>query len=144
MPLLSKPKDAEGKPLEAGQLYEPISPHGRGFTVYNPGVELRGSHDAVKTAPQLWIRADASSDEKAAALRRYRAAREAAQPQPPPDPTRPRILGPVPPERRRVALKNYVDKAGRWYEAGKVYDADDPFVKSNEGDLFGLVPDEAA
>jgi hypothetical protein len=53
-----------------------------------------------------------------------------------------RILAPIPAERRRVALRNYHDEAGRIVHEGSVWDANDEFVKGNP-DMFGR-PDEAA
>lgn len=139
MPSLSlrkKLKDAQGKPIEADTLYTPISPHGRGFIAYNPGVELRGSHEAVKAVPSLWIAAETGSDEKVAALSAYRARRDANEQPAAADPQAPRILGPIPRERRRVALRDYHDKAGRIIWAGSIWDANDEFVKGNP-DMFG-------
>ena len=136
----TKPVDAAGKPLDPTKLYQPITSFARGHRVFNVGaVQLRGDHEAVTTLPALWVATDGSSEERDAARAAHRARSLASVEPAPPDPTAPRILQPLPPERRRVAVKGYHDKAGRWYEAGKVYDSHDPFVKANP-DLFAPRP----
>ncbi len=96
---------------------------------------LRGDHEAVTIAPQLWIRTDATSEERGNAVVRYRLSREAEVPRAV-DPRATRILGPIPPERRRVALRNYVGRDGLIVHKGDIWDANDRFVAANEGDLF--------
>jgi hypothetical protein len=92
---------------------------------------LRGDDPNLLAAPQLWIREDATTPEKRQAIARHVASRRADVPEPPPDPQAPRMLGAIPPERRRIALKGYHDKAGRNFDAGSIHDAKDPFVRAN-------------
>ena len=140
MPSLSlrkpKPLDALGAPIDPTATYEAISSHARGHRVFNAGYVLRGDDPDVLAVPGLWVRESATTPEKRAARAAHVARRRGDVPEPPPDPTRTRILGPIPRERRRVALRNYHDKAGRIVHEGSVWDAHDDFVKANP-DMFG-------
>ena len=140
MAALKTRKDALGKPLDRTALYEPISSHARGNKVFNQGITvLRGDDPDVIASPRLWVREDATTPEKRAARMEHVASRRADLPAQPPDPHATRILGPIPQERRRVALRNYHDKAGRIVNAGSIWDANDDFVRLNP-DLFGPEP----
>jgi hypothetical protein len=47
------------------------------------------------------------------------------------DPQATRIVSPIPPERRMVAVKGYHDRAGRMFDVGDIFDANDDFVRHN-------------
>ena len=138
-----KALDATGQPIDPTALYEPVSSHARGHKVYNVGlVVLRGDNPDLLGAPQLWVRENLPTPDKRQAMAHHVAKRRTDVPEPPPDPMATRVLGPIPPERRRVALRNYVGRDGVMIHVGDVHDVREPFVQANEGDLFG--PDPAA
>ena len=95
------------------------------------GFVLSGDDPELLASPHLLIREAATTPEKRAAQMAHVARRRADVPEPPPDPTAPRILGLIPRERRVRALQQYHDKAGRLFFVGDLADADDPFVKAN-------------
>ena len=50
-------KDAQGQAITPARLYTPITAHGRVVDmaprVYNPGMQLRGDHEAVQNSPAV-------------------------------------------------------------------------------------------
>jgi hypothetical protein len=137
-----KPTDAQGKPIDPVELYEPISSHARGHRVYNQGTTvLRGSDPDVLAASHLWIRTNATTPEKGQA-RAEHVARRRADFETGPDPQATIILRPIPPERRMRAVREYHDRAGRIIQVGDLADSNDPFVKANR-ELFAPDPQAA-
>lgn len=130
--LRRKALDALGAPIDPAGLYEPISSHARGWRVYNAGLTvLKGDDADVLAASHLWINVDATTPQKQQARVAHVARRRADVPEAPPDPSGPRILGLIPPERRMRAVQNYHDRAGRVFFVGDLADADDEFVRAN-------------
>ena len=135
-----KALDALGAPIDPTATYEAITSFIRGHRVFNQGYTLRGDDPDVLAAPALWVRESATSLEKREARVAHVARRRGDVPEPPPDLTRPRILGPIPPGRRMRAVREYHDRSGRMILVGDLADANDEFVQRNP-DLF--VPDAA-
>ena len=129
-----KPKDALGEPINTAELYRPVMPFsatidGMAHTV-NGDSRLLGNHPIIANNPSLWI--PASTDDAT-----FRGAYNAAIYGTPParhEPTT-RLLKPIPPERRMVAVQGYQDRSGRGFDAGSIHDANDDFVQHNP-DLF--------
>ena len=137
------PARATGQPITPAALYEPIPAHARGNRVFDPGHVLRGDDLDLLAAPMLWIPQGLPTPDKRQAIARYVTRRRADVPEAPPDPTKTRILGLIPPEFRVRATKEYHDRAGRFFSPGDLADARDPFVAANP-ELFEPEQDSAA
>ena len=133
MPTLRRTlKDAAGLPVDASVLYTPLSSHARDGKVYNAGlVELRGDHPAILALPSLWIRVDASTEDKQMVYRAHVSARLADVPPPPEDPSVTRIVSPryIPLTRRVIALDTF-SKGMEFVRRGTAHDLDDAIVKA--------------
>lgn len=132
---MSKNNDAMGKKLDPSALYEPLTAHGRVVNgaprVYGPGVELRGDHEAVRIAPSLWVRKDATSEEKAQA-RAARTARLRSEPIPQPVDLRAMKIAErrqIPLERTVVATDDFTFGFLPGARKGERHDVDDEVVR---------------
>lgn len=108
--------------------------------MFNPGYVLKGDDPDLLAAPQLWILTTATTPEKLQAIASHVAAKRADVRDAPPDPTRTKIAGLIPPEFRGRATQQYHDASGRFFRVGDLADRRDPFVSANR-ELFAA--DEA-
>jgi hypothetical protein len=122
--------DALGQPIGADTTYTALEPFNGTLdgvpSVWNPRTPLRGDSPAVKAFPDQFVPVSTPRDvvQGLVARRRFGG--------PPPDHSPAvRILQPIPPERRMVAIQGYYDIAGRYIVPGDIFDSRDDFVQHN-------------
>jgi hypothetical protein len=113
----------------APELRQSLTSYIDKFGTFREGTQLHADHPAVKARPASWAPVGLSDDELHEARFTLRRAQEAKSPTPDQAPGG-ITPGPIPPERRRVAVKDSVI-GGAFLAAGDVLDANSATVKRN-------------